>query len=216
MADPKLEKVKSVYSFWGNHPGLYRAQDTITFLGNAKNIRRSAVQKLGVKKGDMVLEIACGSGRNFPYLMESVGTEGKIVGLDYSEAMVRAAKTLCAKNGWTNVELIVGDAAVFPTQERKFDGVLSILGISAVPGWQQALQHCFDNLKTGGTLVVCDAKLFSGRLSFLNPLVRLIYSRFAAWDPTKDIPEKMRTIFGNVETVSYNFGTFYIASSIKR
>lgn len=216
MSDEKLERVKSVYSFWGNHPYLYGAQDAITFLGHGRDIRRSAAQELGLKKGDSVLEVACGSGRNFPYLIEALGPEGKIVGQDYSAEMLGAAKKLCAANNWTNVTFMAGDAAELTVDKSDFDGILSVLGISAVPDWKNTLRKCFDALKVGGKLVVCDARLFHGRLAFVNPLAKAIYSRFAAWDPSKDIPQEMHTIFGNVEIKTYNFGTFFIASSEKK
>lgn len=216
MSDEKLKNVKNVYAFWGKFSSLYDAQDAVTFLGRARKIRRSAVRELGLKKSDEALEVACGSGRNFPYLMEAVGPEGKTVGLDYSKEMLDAAKELCKTNGWTNVTLVSGDAAKLDIGKANFDGVLSVLGISAVPGWENALRRCFDVLKIGGRLVVCDARLFHGRLALLNPIVRFVYSRFAAWDPTKDIPKKMRAIFGNIDVKTYNFGTFFIASSIKR
>ena len=148
--------------------------------------------------------------------MDAAGPTGMIVGQDYSEEMLEAAKRLIKKNGWSNITLIAGDAAELDAGKTEFDGVLSVLGVSAVPDWEDSLQRCFDVLKTGGRLVVCDARPFHGWRKLLNPLVRFVYAKFAAWDPTKDIPQKMREIFGNVETASYNFGTFFIAISTKR
>ncbi|MEK6905765.1 MAG: class I SAM-dependent methyltransferase, partial [Nanoarchaeota archaeon] len=175
----KLEKVRKVYSFWGRFPSLYSAQDAITFLGRAKAIRKKAVEKLNLKNGNNVLEVACGSGRNFLYMVEAVGKEGKIVGFDYSQEMLDAAKKLSKQNRWDNIKLIQGDAAQLKITENNFDGVLSILGISAIPGWVKALNRCYDVLRPGGRLVVCDARLFTGFLKILNPLVRVIYSKFA-------------------------------------
>lgn len=219
MADTNknhLEKVKKVYSFWGRYPSLYKAQDIITFLGRAAIIRKKAVENLGLKRGDKVLEIACGSGRNFQYLVEAVSKKGRIIGFDYSQEMLDAAKQLCRKNGWENITLIQGDAGQLQIAENNFDGVISVLGISAIPNWEKALNRCDDVLRPGGRLVVCDARLFTGFLKFLNPLVRLIYSKFAAWDPSKNIPEKMREIFGNVRVENFNLDTFFIAVSIKK
>ena len=81
----KLKKVKKMYSFWGRFPSLYSAQDIITFLGRAKTIRSLAVKKMGLKRGDKTLEVACGSGRNFPYLVDAIGKDGFILGFDYSQ-----------------------------------------------------------------------------------------------------------------------------------
>jgi len=212
----KLKKVKKVYSFWGRFPSLYSAQDIITFLGRAKAIRSQAIKKMGLKRGDKALEVACGSGRNFPYLVEAVGKDGFILGFDYSQEMLDAAKQLSKRNKWGNIRLIQGDAAQLKIIEKKFDGVVSVLGISAIPKWEKTLGRCYDVLRSGGKLVVCDARLFTGFLKFLNPLIRLIYSKFAAWDSSKNISKKMEEIFGNVEVENLNFGTFFIAVSVKK
>lgn len=211
-----LGKVRTTYSFWGRFPSLYAAQDMITFLGRPGFIRRKAVEGLGLREGSRVLEVACGTGRNFPYLMESIGEEGFLIGFDYSQHMLDSAARLCEKKGWKNVKLLQGDAAELAIAEKDFDGVLCVLGISAIPGWERALSRCRDVLRPGGVLSVCDARLFQGALKFLNPAVKRIYSRFAAWDHSRDIPVKMEEIFGNVEVQDFNMDTFFVASSIKR
>jgi len=214
--DKKLENVKKIYSFWGRFPSLYDAQDAVTFLGRAKTIRSRAVEKVKLEMGSKALEVACGSGRNFPYIIEGVGKEGAVLGFDYSQEMLDAAKQLCERNNWNNIKLVQGDAAQLKITENNFDGVISVLGISAIPNWEKALERCHEVLRFGGRLVVCDARLFTGSLKFINPLVREIYSKFAAWDPSKNIPEKMNEIFGNVEVENLNLGTFFIAVSVKK
>ena len=212
----QLKQVKNVYSFWGRFPSLYSVQDYITFLGRPKTIRRKAVEALHLQKGNKVLEIACGSGRNFQYLAEAAGKKGKIIGFDYSREMLDASKKLVQRQGWENFTLVQGDAAELKIGEKDFDGAISVLGISAIPSWEKALRRCKTVLKSGGSLVVCDAQLFTGRLKFFNPMIKLIYSRFAAWDPSKNIPKKMKKIFGNAEVRTFKGGTFFIAKSVKR
>ncbi len=216
MGKKALEKVKKVYSFLGRFPSLYSAQDAITFLGRAKSIRSRAVKKMGLQKGDKALEVACGSGKNFPYLVEAVGKDGFIIGFDYSQEMLDAARQLSKRTGWNNIKLVQGDAAQLKINENDFDGVVSVLGVSAIPDWEKALNRCYDVLRPGGKLVICDARLFTGFLKILNPLVKIIYSKFAAWDSTKNIPEKMKEIFGNVELENINLDTFFIAVSVKK
>lgn len=211
-----LDKVKKVYSFWGNFLWLYAVQDYFTFFGKPRFIRKRAVEKLHLQEGDRALEVACGNGRNFPYIMETIGEKGALLGFDYSQEMLSGAQKFCMRKGWSNVEFIQGDAAQLHVGEKDFDGVLSVLGISAIPSWEAALQRCHNALKPGGRLCVCDARPFRGALKFFNPLVKAIYSRFAAWDPSKNIPEKMKEIFGNVEVEDFNAGTMFIAVSIKQ
>lgn len=185
-------------------------------MGRPGFIRNRAVEKLHVQKGGRVIEVACGNGRNFPYIIGSIGAEGTLLGFDYSQEMISSAEKFCMKKKWRNVKLMQGDAAQLHIGGKKFDGVLSILGISAIPSWEAALQRCHAILKVGGKLCVCDARPFRGILKFFNPLIKIIYSKFAAWDPSKNIPEKMKEIFGNVEVEDFNAGTMFIAVSTKQ
>lgn len=211
-----LARVERVYSFWGRFPGLYAAQDLVTFMGRPRHIRAAAVEALQLREGDGVLEVGCGTGRNFPHLLRAVGEEGRVVGFDYSAEMLAAARRLCRRRGWQNVALLQGDAAQLDAGESSFDGVLAVLAMSAIPRHREALERCREVLRPGGVLSVCDARLFTGRLSLLNPLVESVYTRGAAWDPSKDLPSDMEEVFGNVEVEDLNLGTFFIATSVKR
>jgi ubiquinone/menaquinone biosynthesis C-methylase UbiE len=212
----RLARVRRVYSFWGRFPGLYAAQDLVTFMGRPGRIRAAAVRGLELREGDRVLEVGCGTGRNFGHLLRSIGSEGRLVGFDYSAEMLAAARRLCRRRGWRNVALLQGDAAELDIGESGFDGILAVLAMSAIPEHRRTLERCLEVLRPGGVLSVCDARLFSGRLSFLNPLVESVYKWGAAWDPSKDLPADMREIFGNVEVDDLNLGTFFIATSVKR
>lgn len=212
----RLDRVSSVYSFWGRLPWLYAGQDLITFMGRPGRVRAAAVKALGLQGGEKVLEVGCGTGRNFPHLLRAIGARGRLVGLDYSAEMLAAAERLCRRRGWSNVTLVQGDAAELEVGEDGFDGVLAVLAISAVPGHRRALQRCLEVLRPGGRLVVCDARLFSGRLAPLNAPIEAVYSRWAAWDPSHDPAAEMEEVFGNVEVEVLNLGTFFIATSVKQ
>ena len=98
----------------------------------------------------------------FPYLVEAVGKDGFIIGFDYSQEMLDAARQLSKRTGWNNIKLVQGDAAQLKINENDFDGVVSVLGVSAIPDWEKALNRCYDVLRPGGKLVICDARLFTG------------------------------------------------------
>lgn len=210
-----LKKIARIYSVWGRHPVLYAAQDWITFLGRHHLIRREAVAAMGLGKGARVLEVACGTGRNFPYIMERIGKTGELVGFDYSSEMLNAAERLCKHNHWSHVQLIQGDAAQLKIDRNNFDGILCVLGMSAIPDYKKTLQRCFDLLKPGGVLSVCDAKPFPGKLRLLNPLIESIYTASAAWHPKRQIAPPMKRLFGNIKRTEFNFGSFYVATSKK-
>jgi ubiquinone/menaquinone biosynthesis C-methylase UbiE len=211
----RLARVGQVYSFWGRFPGLYAAQDLVTFMGRPGRIRAAAVEALRLREGDRALEVGCGTGRNFGRLERAIGGDGRLVGFDYSGEMLAAADRLCRRRGWRNVALRQGDAAELDLGEGGFDGVLAVLAMSAIPGSRQALERCREVLRPGGVLSVCDARLFTGRLAFLNSLVRAIYARWAAWDPDKDLPAAIEDVFGNVAVRDLNLGTFFVATAVK-
>ena len=117
--------------------------------------RLEAVAALGLKPGDTVVEIGCGTGLNFNYLRAAVGEEGRIVGVDLTDAMLEQANQRIAREGWTNVTLVQCDAAAykFPAKVR---GVLSTFALTLVPEYERVIARVADALSTGGRLVVLD------------------------------------------------------------
>jgi ubiquinone/menaquinone biosynthesis C-methylase UbiE len=137
------------------------------------------------------------------------------VAFDYSREMLAAARGLAVRRGWRNIEFVQGDAAVLEVEGAPVDGVLCVLGISAIPDHRRALERCRAVLRPGGALVVCDARPPSGLLGAVSPLVRRVYGRWAAWHPDRDIVGDLRRLFGEVAVQELNLGTFFIARASK-
>jgi SAM-dependent methyltransferase len=72
--------------------------------------QRLAVERLELRSGEAVIDVACGTGVNFPLLQAEVGPTGRIVGIDLSPEMLARARDRVAAEGWRNVTLI--EAAV--------------------------------------------------------------------------------------------------------
>jgi SAM-dependent methyltransferase len=212
----ELASVGETYAIWGRHPLLYAAQDWITFAGRPGTVRRQAVAALGLSPGARVLEVACGTGRNFRFIEKVIGPAGSLVAFDYSPEMLEAARALALRRGWRNIAFAQGDAAVLEIDGGPVDGVLCVLGMSAIPDHRRALERCRGILRHGGALVVCDARLPSGLLSAANPLIRRVYGRWASWHPERDLLTDLRRIFGEVSVEQLNLGTFFIARAVKR
>jgi ubiquinone/menaquinone biosynthesis C-methylase UbiE len=123
--------------------------------------RKRAAQHLALKPGSRVLEIGCGTGRNFPYLREAVGPSGQIYGVDLSAGMLAKAEALCAEHGWTNVEVAQDDAALYVVPEP-LDAVLFGLSYNTMPHHLTVLQQALRQLRPGGRIVIMDGKLPHG------------------------------------------------------
>ena len=69
-----------------------------------------AVSELALESGDTVVEIECGTGLSFKYLLQSIGDTGHIVGVDLTDAMLEIAKSRIERSGWESVQLVLSDA----------------------------------------------------------------------------------------------------------
>jgi demethylmenaquinone methyltransferase/2-methoxy-6-polyprenyl-1,4-benzoquinol methylase len=86
-----------------------------------------------------------------------IGLEGKIIGVDLTDAMLDVARERVAREGWTNVELVQADLAEwrFPVG---ISGVYSTLALTLVPEYDMIIERASRALKPEGRLAVLDMK----------------------------------------------------------
>ena len=180
-----------------------------------RGIRSRAVSRLEVQSGDRVLEVGCGTGRNLAPLVEAVGAEGQVYGLDVSEGMLAEAKELCAQAGWQNVALIPADAAHYVLPES-VDGVIFSLSYAVIPHHEDALRCAWNQLRQGGYLVIMDAKLPSGILGkLLRPFVVWTSRLTVLGNPDIRPWDELRKLTDKVDYEEAQFGTYYICRGRK-
>lgn len=122
---------------------------------NISGWREQAVSKLGLKRGDTVVDIGCGTGLNFPLLYRAVGPQGLIIGVDLSDAMLAQARLAAEANYWANVQLVQADASQFEFPVRVND-VLSTYALTLVPSPEGVVSNATESLPPGGRLFVLD------------------------------------------------------------
>jgi demethylmenaquinone methyltransferase/2-methoxy-6-polyprenyl-1,4-benzoquinol methylase len=174
--------------------------------------RQRAVDLLGVAKGDRVVELGCGTGRNFPLLERAVGPAGAVIAVDLSETMLARARKRAARHGWSNVELVHSDAATYEFP-APLDGVLSTYTLVILPEYDRVIERAYGALKDGKRCVVLDQKLPSGPASRLVPLLDVLsrpldYSRIVG---ERRLWESIRRHAGNVRVEEVYFGFVYLA-----
>ena len=118
--------------------------------------RADAIERLGTIDGTTVLDVGCGTGRNFPLLVARVGNEGRIIGLDYSEGMLARARNRVEREAWRNVYLVRGDAAKLEDISTPVDAVISIWCYGIVYDLEAALNRAIDVLRPGGRIAIVD------------------------------------------------------------
>ena len=102
--------------------------------------RLRAIHALGLRAGDLVVDIACGTGLNFPLIEEAIGPGGRLIGVDLTDAMLARARARVEATGWGNVSLVQADAAdyVFPDG---VDAILSTYALTQVPECGRVVAH---------------------------------------------------------------------------
>ena len=141
-----------------------------------RSLRRRAVRRLRLQPGDRVLDVGCGPGGSFPYLVDAVTQSGVVVGVEISPKMAVNARRRIAKNGWMNVDIIVADAKEVELQ-GSFDGLL-LLGAPDIYACPAALANLDPYLKDDAHVVAFGAKLSRHPLGrMFNSIVRLMFSK---------------------------------------
>jgi ubiquinone/menaquinone biosynthesis C-methylase UbiE len=179
--------------------------------------RLRAVGALGLRPGDFVIDMACGTGLNFPLIQAAIGPDGRIVGVDLTDAMLARAQERIATNGWRNVSLEQADAAEFefPTGA---DAILSTYALTQVPDSTAVIAHGAAALSGGGRWVVLDLKVPGTTPRWLTQLGTAAVRPFAAVDewlmrrPWEAIRRAMQEQLTDVSWNDLYFGTAFLAA----
>lgn len=109
-----------------------------------------AVDRAGLKAGDRVLDVACGTGIVARLAREHVGAGGKVVGVDVSPGMLAVAQRVAPEIEWRE-----GNAAALPIADHEtFDVVLCQQGLQFFPDKPTAVREMRRALVPGGRAVV--------------------------------------------------------------
>jgi len=180
-------------------------------LGKEKLLRQTVVDRLALQPNQAVLDLGCGTGRTFPYIIQRIGAGGYLVGLDHSPAMLREAQKLVDRRGWKNVELIQADAARL-SLGRLLDAAACVLAVANIPDYREAMRRMVAHVRPGGRVVVADARMRASRPPGLAGWIAGRTARYLAADLTRQ-PEK--AFAGMVDDYSYQEiarGFYFIAS----
>ena len=141
-----------------------------------KPLRRKGVRLLQLKPGDRVLDVGCGPGGSFPYLLGAVGLSGGVTGVEISPEVATNARRRVEANEWSNVRVIVGNAETVALDCR-FHG-LQMLGAPDAYACPRALDNLLPHLADGARVVAFGAKLSRRRSGkIFNGLFRAVFSR---------------------------------------
>ena len=112
-----------------------------------------------IHDGETVVDIGCGAGMDLLLAARRVGPEGRVIGVDMTDAMVERARKSSAASGKEQIEVRKGDATSLPVADETIDVVISNGVLNLVPEKELAFAEIVRVLKSGGRLHLADIAL---------------------------------------------------------
>jgi len=181
---PSIEEIRSSYDTGAKYYDF--AVRLYGLIGIRKAYRIRAVKLLGLQPGDRAVELGCGTGLNFPFIVEQIGPEGGLIGVDISPKMLAYARERVEREGWKNIELVQSDIVAYKFPDR-VNAVLSTGVFGYIAECDHVIKAASQALVPDGRLAILDGKR-SERLPSL--IFKLILRLSRSFGVTSDYFEK--------------------------
>ncbi len=132
-------------------------------------VRQRSIEMLGLKRGDHVLDVGCGTGLSFSALEELIGAEGSIIAIEQSPEMLARARARAVEHHWQNVTLVSS-----PVEHAEIPSAVDAALFHFthdIMRTRGAVANVVKNVRPGGTIVAAGLKWAPVRAMALNPLV---------------------------------------------
>ncbi len=112
-----------------------------------------------IQAGDVVLDLGSGAGNDCFVARAETGAAGKVIGVDFTPAMIELARKNAEKLGFHNVEFRQGDIEDLPVNDQTVDVVVSNCVLNLVPDKKKVFDQIRRVLRPGGHFSISDVVL---------------------------------------------------------
>jgi ubiquinone/menaquinone biosynthesis C-methylase UbiE len=175
MTTAQVEKQQGQMGQWAP---WYDPLMAVLTLGRERKLRQREIELSGIRPGDSVLEIGCGTGTLTLAAKAQAGPYGSVAGMDIAPEMVARARQKAARKG-VDVSFAEGSIAAIPFPDQSFDVVICSFMIFHMPEsvQKEGIREISRVLRPGGHLFMLDAVPF-------DPLVPVLEeNRFTGIEP---------------------------------
>lgn len=147
---------KEVYNIMTDDYSELKGYDTEADLGLGCGL---PTQFANIRPGDTVVDLGSGAGNDCFVARHETGPEGKVIGIDFTPAMISKARKNAEKLGFNNVEFREGDIEQMPLHDESVDVIVSNCVLNLVPGKKAVFAEMHRVLKPTGHFSISDIVL---------------------------------------------------------